>query len=146
MKLGGYMVMITTLIAILTLVGIDTGVNSVLEYVGININADTSTINSVDAESSSFWDSIFEATGVLLLLGVAGGAILIGLFGKGYDVSLVIAPFIIAIGGAFVLSFTKVFLLVNGFGIWWMTAITGIIFGGLMVGFIMSCLDYFAGR
>lgn len=140
MKLGGWIVMITTMLMILTILGIDTGFQTVLSYAGITI--DNGNINS-DIDNSSFNTLIF-----LALAGLGGSAILVGLYGKGYDVSLILAPIIVAIGSVFAGSFISIISYVNGIaGIaWWMTTIVSIIFIGLGIGFFMACLDYFGGR
>ena len=147
MKLGGWVVMLSAMVLFLTLLGLPTGLNSILDSIGISINPTTSEIISADIETSSFWDAIFGTTGILVaIIGTAIGSIVIGLFGKGYDVSLVYAPFIVTIAGTYVVTFWGIIQYVRGFEQLWMTSIIGLIFGVLGVGFAMSCLDYFGGR
>ena len=147
MKLGGWVVMLSAMVLFLTLMGLPTGLDSIMTSIGVNTNSATSEIVSVDVEQSSIWDSIFGTTGILvLIIGTGVGSILIGLFGKGYDVSLVYAPFIVAIAGIFVSTFWGIIVYVKGFEQLWMTYIVVLIFGVLGLGFAMSCLDYFGGR
>jgi len=147
MKLGGWVVMLSAMVMFLTLMGLPTGLNSIMTSMGVTTNSTTSEIVSVDVEQSSIWDKIFGTTGILvLIIGTGVGSILIGLFGKGYDVSLVYAPFIVMIAGIFVSTFRGIIIYVKGFEQLWMTYIVVLIFGVLGVGFAMACLDYFGGR
>ena len=142
MKLGGWVVMLLSMITFLTLLGIPpAGVGGILEKFGVGIDVDAQDINA-DVENSTFWT---WAIGALTLLGV-GGTILIGLFGKGYDPSLIYAPIIVLIAGLFISSFWAVISMVASYHQFWMTSIVTLIFVGLGGGFIMSCLDYFGGR
>ena len=147
MKLGGWVVMLSAMVMFLTLMGLPTGLDSIMTSIGVNTNSTTFEIVSVDVEQSTIWDKIFGTTGILvLIIGTGVGSILIGLFGKGYDVSLVYAPFIVAIAGIFVSTFWGIIVYVKGFEQLWMTYIVVLIFGVLGLGFAMSCLDYFGGR
>lgn len=139
MKLGAWMVMLTTMLIFLTLLGIETGLNYVLETIGIDIS--NSTLQGADVISSSFWT---VALGVLTI--VSGGSVIIGLFAKGYDPSLVIAPFVTFIGTLYIPTLVSLINYVSDFNQWWMTALIITIFGGFAVGFIMAMIDYFAGR
>jgi len=147
MRLGGWMVMLTGLVLFLTLVGLPTGLTSILNSLGITINPVTAEITAIDIESSSFWSEIFGTTGILVaVIGTGVGSVLVGLFGKGYDPSLVYAPFIVAVAAIFISTFWGIISYVMSFGQLWMTSIVGLMFGVLGVGFVMSCVDYFGGR
>jgi len=147
MKLGGWVVTLSAMIIFLSLLGLPTGLNSILTSVGITISPTTSEVVTADIEQSTIWDSIFGTTGILILIiGSAVGSVIVGLFGKGYDVSLVYAPFIVTIGGIFASTFWGIISYVKGFEQLWMTSIVGLIFGVLGLGFAMACLDYFGGR
>lgn len=139
MKLGGWAVMLTVMLIIINLAGLPTGISGeILSKIGLSINGESISSN---VEGSYLW---------LYLLGIIGGAVVagisIGAITKSYDVSIILAPAIVLLGGIWIGSFPAVINYVNGLGIWWMSAITIIIFGGLSVGFAFSCLDYFAGR
>ena len=147
MRLGGWVVTLSAMIMFLTLMGLPTGLDDIMTSIGVTTNSTTSAIISADVEQSTFWSKIFGTTGILvLIIGTGVGSVLIGLFGKGYDVSLVYAPFIVAIGGIFVSTFWGIIVYVKGFEQLWMTYIVVLIFGVLGLGFAMSCLDYFGGR
>jgi hypothetical protein len=145
MKLGGWMVMIVSMIIFLEFMGIPTGLSVILNSFGITINSTSGELVNAGLDNSSFWNQIFGASGILILL-AAGGAVVVGLFAKSYDTSLVILPLIVIIGGIFIVTFGTIILYVKALDIQWMTMLITTIFGALGVGFIMSCVDYFAGR
>ena len=156
MKLGGWVVMLTAMMMFLTFVGVPTSFTPTLDSLGINIDNETAQLQSADIESANFFKVLFSKTaidlfgiklsaGILIVL-LGGVSIIIGLFAKGYDVSLAILPFIVAMVGIYASKFWKVILYVATFEQWWMTSIVGLIFGTLAVGFIVSSVDYFAGR
>lgn len=139
MKLSTWVVMMTVFLMFLTFLGVDTGVTSILTTLGINII--NSTLTGADVVSSSFWDTLIAVLAI-----VSGGTVIIGLFAKGYDPSLVIAPAITFIGALFAPAFISIISYVSSFNQWWATSLIVTIFGGLMIGFTMSLIDYFAGR
>ena len=146
MKLGSWLVMLTVMIMFLTLIGLPTGLDATLDKIGININPTTSEIVSADIESSTLWDRIFgSGIGILVILG-AGAVVAIGLFARSYDTSLVILPFIVFVAGMYISTFWGIIDFVSKLNQAWMTSIVGLIFTGLAVGFVMSCVDYFANR
>lgn len=145
MKLGNWMVMIVAMVIFLEFMGIPTGLSVILNSFGININSTTGEVINAGLDNSSFWNSIFGISGVLILL-ASGGAVVVGLFAKSYDTSLIILPLIITIGGLFIITFGTIILYVKSLDVQWMTMLITTIFGTLGVGFIMSCVDYFAGR
>lgn len=146
MKLGGWLVMLSAMVIFLTIMGIPTGLTSIFNFMGLNISPITSSITSLDTESSTFWDYLFkDGVGILVLLGVAG-TILIGLFGKGYDTSLVYAPFIVSMALIYIGLFASVFDYIKLIGVGWMTTLVGFVLALLGIGFLMACADYFGGR
>lgn len=146
MKLGGWLVMLTAMIMFLSLMGLPAGLDGILDAVGIDINPDTSQIEGIDMESSTFWSELFDGTSGILVALVGAAVIAIGLFARGYDPSLVILPFIVVVATLYISTFTAIFKLVVDLNQTWMASIVGIIFGALAVGFVMSCVDYFANR
>ena len=147
MKLGGWIVMLVSLVLFVTLFGFETSVSPILEKVGISINSSITTVEgiTVDTEGSTFWSWMFGTEGFLVALGVSG-LVAIGLFGKGYDPSLVYAPFLVALSLAFISTFVGVITEVAKYGQVWMSLITSFIFGVLAVGFVFSAIGYFGGR
>ena len=146
MKLGGWMMMMVAMVMFISLVGIPTPLSGVLEPFGMSVNPDTGDINA-NLEGSGFWQKWFhKKTGLLVVLGV--GAVIIGLFARSYDPSLTLVPFIIWVAPVFVgTGWTVIQYIQSQPGSQtWMVGIVGVIFGTLSVGFIMACIDYFAGR
>jgi len=142
MKFGGWVVMLVTFVVFLEFLGIPTGLSIVLQSFGVNINSNTGDLVSFGLDGSTFWTTILAA----LLVISAGGAVIIGLFAKSYDTSLIIAPLIVAIAGIMIGIFGGTILYVVTLGQRWMTMLISTLFIALGVGFIMSCVDYFAGR
>ncbi len=145
MKLQGWLIMLTGMVMFLSLLGLPIGFDQILNSIGVNINSDTAQISSVDIEDSSFWSKIFGDTGILIILG-AGAVVTIGLFARGYDPSLIVIPFIVFVGAIYISAFISIIQYVITFNQPWVTSIISIIFTSLMVGYIVSCVDYFAGR
>lgn len=144
MKLGGWIVLITVMITFLSLIGFSTSFSPILNSLGIVIN--DGIVSSVDLESSSFFDYLFNSlTGFFITLALTS-AVVAGLYIATKDTNLLALPFIIWIGSLFASSFWTITSTIIDTGSWWMTGIVTIIFGGLMVGFVMSCFDYFLGR
>lgn len=147
MKLGGWLVMLTGMMLFLTFMGIPTGFSTILNTFGINVNDIANENITIDTEGSSFWGEIFGSAGFLAIL-ISGGALIVGLFARSYDVSLIIAGFISFVGATYIQTFVSVIIYTgqNTGGQFWMYALVVSVLGSLMVGFAMACVDYFAGR
>jgi len=144
MKLWNYIILLVTMMIFLEFVGIPTGLSATLENFGISINPATANLITADLESSNFFDRIFGNTGVLIIL-LGGGAIIVGLFAKSYDTSLVILPLIVLIGTLFASTFWTIIKYTQALGQSWMTALIATIFVPLGIGFIWSCVEFFRG-
>ncbi len=145
MKLGGWMIMLITMMVVLEFTGVPTGLSGVLGTFGVDINPATADLITADMENSGFFAKIFGNLGILVAL-AAGGAIIVGLFAKSYDVSLVILPLIVFIGTTLAATSWSVIKYIQVIGQDWMTAIVATLFVAVFIGFAMSCVDYFAGR
>jgi len=150
MKLTTWIVFLTVMLTFLSFVGFETSFSSTLSYVGINFVNET--ISSVDVENSTLYEKLFlspddedDGLGIGEFLSALAtfGAIGVGLYFSTKDTSILAIPFIIWVGVIFASSFWSIVTLVDA---GWMRSIVGLIFGGLMVGFITSCMDYFLGR
>jgi len=146
MKFGTFVVMFVTMIMFLEFVGVPTGASVILSSFGIDINPTTAELLTADIESSNFFSWIFGSGAGVLVLIVGGGAIIVGLFAKSYDTSLVILPAIVSIGTLLSSTGWIIIKYMQSFGQIWATTLVGIVFIGLLIAFIMSCVDYFAGR
>jgi hypothetical protein len=133
MRLSGWLTMLTGMILFLTLIGVDTGLTFIVDFLGL----DSTGIAFVD---SSFFTQLIAA---IAIVGTTG--LVIGTFGRSLDPRLLIAPFIVIIAGMFAQTFIKIISLVGNEGQIWMTSIVVVLFGSLAVGFAMACLDYFSG-
>lgn len=144
MKLGEFCVVLLVMIVFLQFMGIPTGLDAITTSYGIIIG--DGELTSADIGNSTSYLYIFGAvTGILILLAGAG-AVVVGLFAKSYDTSLIILPLVIATGGLFIGTFWSVILHVQTLNQSWATNVVTIIMGGIGVAFIWSCVDYFAGR
>ena len=156
MKLGQWVIMLLTMMVVLQFMGIPTGIESTLNTFGVNITAEDGQLVKADIGDSGFWKVLFadEAfnilgisfTGGILLILLGGGAIIVGLFARSYDVSLVILPLVVFVAGIFISTFWSVIKYVQDFGESWATGLIATIFIALGVGFVWACVDYFAGR
>ena len=103
MRLGGWMIMLSVFIMVILLMGIDVPLNRVIGNFGMNITNEGEVINA-NLEDSSFWLKLFDKAegnkGLLVKLGLVG-IIMIGLFAKGYDTSIILAPIIVIIAYEF---------------------------------------------
>jgi hypothetical protein len=146
MKLGEWVVVLITMMVFLQFVGIPNGFSPILSYFGITIDTTTSELISSDLANSGFFGYIFgDGIGILLIL-LGGGALVIGLFAKSYDTSLVILPLVVVMAGLFVSTSWTTILFVKTFGQAWITALISTIFIAVGIAFVWSCVDYFAGR
>jgi hypothetical protein len=146
MKLGSYIIMIITMMVFLEFLGISTGISTTLEHFGITINEHTHELMSADLQNSGFFSYLFNNTGGLLIVLVGGSAVIVGLFARSYDTSLVILPFIVAIATLFASTSWSIIKHAQLIGEPWITGLTAIIFIPIGIGFIMSAIDYFVGR
>lgn len=157
MKLGGWLVMLSVMILFLSLIGLNIpGLNSINEQVGIRVDNSTSQVTSADIENSNIWTILFSNSAITIfgvsfsaggiLIALLAGSVAVGLFAKGYDPSLVLLPIVIFVAGLYASTFWAIISYVKGFSQTWITSIVAIIFSGLGIGFIFSCIDYFGGR
>jgi hypothetical protein len=144
MKFSEWIVVLMVMAVFLSFVGIPTGITSVMEYYGVNITS--SELVSADIENSGFFDYLFNSTTGILAVLIGGGLVIIGFFAKSYDTSLIIIPIIVSQVILFIGIFWSTIAYVMTFGQSWLTAIVGLILIGMLVGFIWSAVDYFAGR
>ena len=88
MKLGGWVIMLTTMIMILSLIGVSTTLSPIIEAVGIYIT--DGDVQTADMESSSLWAELFaSASGLLVTLGAAS-IVTIGLYAATKDLASLI--------------------------------------------------------
>lgn len=146
MKFSEWIVVLVVMTMFLSFVGIPTGVSTILSDYGVNITS--SQLVDADIGNSGFFNYLFgSGAGILIvLISSTAGAVIIGLFAKSYDTSLVILPVIVTTTGAFIAIFWSTIQYIMAFNQWWITSLVSIIFIGMGVAFIWSAVDYFAGR
>jgi len=143
MKLGAWMVMITILVVGFVILGFNSPENNIggalLTFLGINIgNVFQFTV------VSPFWTAVIGAIAL-----TAGAAIVIGLFGKGYDSSLIYSTALLTFGTIFIVSLIQIYFALFSTlpeGYYWIAQVIGLVFAGLAVGYVMATFDYFGGR
>jgi len=145
MKFSEWVVVLLVMAIFLSLVGIPTGITSVMNDYGVNITT-AGGIQTADMGNSGFFNYLFgTGTGILIVL-IGSGAVIIGLFAKSYDTSLVILPIILTTATSFIAIFWSTIKYIMQFEQIWMTSTIGLLFVGIGAAFIWSAVDYFAGR
>lgn len=148
MKTWSYIVIMITMIIFMQFTGIDTGSKSTLALVNVSINNETGQLTSYDVQQSSFWQNIFGAAGVGILVAIVTsgvGLIVAGLLGKTFNENLVILPLIIGVFAQFIAVGINIISYANSLGAGWLTAIVATIFIPLIVGFLISLVEFFRG-
>ena len=140
MKLGSYVIMFVSLLAFLEFIGIPTTFSQVLSF--FNIEIVNAQLVSADIGNAPFWLATLTALTAVSAL----GAVIVGLFVRTYDTSLVILPLIIAVGGTMISTSWGIILIAGNTQEGWLIKLVATIFIALGIGFIWSCVDYFAGR
>ena len=143
MKLGAWMVMITILVVGFVILGFNSPENNIggtlLTFLGITIG-DIFQFTVV----SPFWTAVIGAITL-----AAGATIVIGLYGRGYDSSLIYSIGIVAFGTIFLVSLIQIYFALFSTlpeGYYWIAQVIGLVFAGLGVGYVMATFDYFGGR
>lgn len=146
MRLGGFTVTFVVMIMFLAFVGIPTGTTDTLKLFGINIDAVNGELISADGEQSEFFRQLLgENLGALIAFTLAG-AVIVGLFAASRDTIFIVTPVIVFLATSLSSVSWNIIKYTIGFGQAWATNIIVIIFVGIWIAFIMSCMDYFAGR
>jgi len=146
MKLPEFCVVIIVMIIFLGFMGFPIGLSGVVGNYGVTINETTGELVTADMESSSYFLDIFGGTtGILIALaGIA--TVAVGFFAKGYDTSLIILPLIITTGTLFAGTSWTIIKYVSELNQVWATNVVTLLFVGVGVAFLWSCVSYFAGR
>jgi len=146
MKLPEFCVVVIIMIMFLGFMGFPiAGLSDKTGNYGVTINETTGELINADVESSSLFDKIFSGTGILVIL-IGGGVVIVGLFAKGYDTSLIILPLVVVTGTLFAGTSWSIIKYVSELNQVWATNVVTLLFMGIGVAFIWSCVSYFAGR
>ncbi len=150
MKVWNYIFIFTGMMLFLTFLGINNGFSNTLNFIGFNIgNVTTATSqslasNSFNLQNSELWTKIFGIGGFLVLV-LAGGGVIVGLFGKSVSPELITLPIIAYVFTAFVNTGRILIQTTQSLGQVWLTAIMITIFVPLMVGFVVALVEWFRG-
>lgn len=136
-KITNYMMLMTTLLVVLTAAGIQTGASNILIQTGLIDSPQNFT-------NSSFFTQLIGA----IILGTASG-IIIGVITRSSPKDVAIGSLLGTFLVYFILDMLNILNYVNGLYMgtaWeWVRWIVLAVFGSLIVGFMMSILDFFQG-
>lgn len=146
MKLPEFCVVIIVMIIFLGFMGLPIGLNGMIRNYGVSINETTGELINADVENSSYFLDIFGGVNGILIILAGAGAVIVGLFARGYDTSLIILPLVITTATLFAGTSWTIISYVSKLNQVWATNVITILFIGIGVAFIWSCVSYFAGR
>lgn len=138
MKVWNYFIIFTTLFIFLEFVGFSMGFGNILGYFGVQFSE--GQLVSADIANSNLYSFIF--TTVLIL---SGGAVIIGLFSKSFEPSLVLLPVITTVFVKFANTAWVIIKYAQETGQAWLTGIVALIFIPLTLGYVVACVEWFRG-
>jgi hypothetical protein len=144
MKVWNYLIIMITLLIFLEFVGVHTGGGILLNKVGISINQENSILETSDIQQSEFYDDLFGAGGILILV-LTAGAVIVGFFTKSFEWKLVLAPFMTGVVITFVSAGVSIINYARTTGEHWLIAVISTIFLPLTIGFVYSVFEWFGG-
>ena len=137
MKVFNYMILIVTLCSLLAIAGISTGLDGILTIFGLSVAGGATT------STSTFWNAIFGSAGILIGIGTG---IIIGAVTRSTPENFIILPLITGTLGLTIDTFVKIINYSKTFGAFnWVYGIVFVIFGALMVGYVLSMVEFFRG-
>lgn len=140
MKVYNYIMLITGMILILELFGINTGVDALLSTFGVQGLSDG--VPTFNFSVSAFWDGIFSVTGILTTLATFGVVIIGSLVSRSPE-NFIILPFITATLVLFGSAFVTIIDSTSGMGA--LSIIIYLFMVPLAVGFTHSLVEFFRG-
>jgi hypothetical protein len=147
MKVWNYVVIMVTLIIFLNLIGLGGfGETPILNELSININnTDTQSPISQDPSGSNMFLIVF-VTGLSVAILTGGFAIATALFTQSsLDWKIVALPPMITLFTLFIMSGWNILQLARNSHEGWLVAVIGTIFIPLLIGFLISAIEWFAG-
>lgn len=135
MKIFNYTILMVVLILFLKFAGIPIGGQAFLNAIGFDVAASS-------MKSATFYTGIFGAAGILLAIGVG---IAVGFLTKSKPENYIILPLIVGSLEFFVVALTSIidYSLTNFAG--WVSSIIILIFAPLVVGYVLSLVEFFRG-
>jgi len=145
MKVCNYIVIMTGMIIILYLGGIDIGLNQLIDLIKLVVGE--GGIESVDITNSMIFQAVFASWGVLggIALGIGGGIIASIAGVRSQLENLILLPIITGTLGGFLQSFSSLMRYMITTGQQWAIAAIVIIFIPFSVGFIIALAEFFRG-
>jgi len=137
MKLWNYIFIITGLVFLINLAGIDIGTTGIETIIGM-------ITGEVDISISSFWNNLFKPD-LGILATIVTGSVIAGFFARGQLENFIILPFILTTLVLFAQVFTAIISYASKDGATWIASIITLIFGALLIGFILALLEFFRG-
>lgn len=145
MRFSAWCMMLVAMMMFMTIAGVTTSFNSILDNIGFTQVDGTAGVMLVgDVSNSSLWNSLFGTTGLIVAIG-AGSLISIGLFVVTKEIKILFIPIISTILYTFIGAFWATVLKISAYGQLWMIGIATILFGTLAVGFVLSGMNYIGG-
>lgn len=135
MKVWNYIFICVTLVLVLAIGGISTGLDGILTLIGIDLTEGST------GSTSPFRDAILGSAGILV--GITLGIIIGGLT-RTTPENYIILPFITGVLGLFVDTFIKIINYAKDLEPW-IFGIVLIIFAPLMVGYYLAMVEFFRG-
>lgn len=132
MRIYYYLVIITGLMALFAIAGIPTPTSYVLNTLNI--------LNIENITNTSFYTAI-----VAIFIAVGAGGVLIGYFTKTSPESYLLGSFMAAIMVLFIGDMISIVSVLKGYGQTWMYYVAWLIMSPLIVGYIISLIDYWRG-
>jgi len=145
-----YMVVIIVgILLMLNLAGITTPSGSMIKKVGLVNNQgnltygnfkNSSVLGDFNNPGKSKTNTFAYILGGLIVAGLIASA-----FGKAPDIRYITAGFVLAITGMLIGDLVWLFVYVQGKGVLWITSLLSLIIGSLLVGLIITALQFWQG-
>jgi hypothetical protein len=110
----------------------------ILKQLGLMDVNDNQTLSGV--KDSGLWSDLN-----LILAGLGSAAIVIGVFGRSPDISLLSAGLVLTLTGAILADYLSIYLRLYEFGVDWIQWVGVLIYGSLIVGIFITAIDFWKG-
>lgn len=139
-----YLTIVVGLMIIFTVAGFDLPVSGgIAQSLNIIDDGGNSTVENV--KDSSFWGSTAGTSLKYILTIAIGASLVIGAFGRTPDPRYITGGFVFALAGAAIADFTAIIIQLNSYGIVWLSWLGTFILGSLIVGLIVTTLEFWNG-
>ncbi len=152
MKLYTYLIIITGLTILLHFAGVNNTDSTVIRIIGVGFETNSSLptygeVTNITTSASGFYNTLFLSTGGLLAALAAGGALVIGLYKLGFSMeTAVVIPLVIGTMVLFAETFVNLLSYVVSNGTALISAVIVLIFVPLLLGYILSLIEFIRGN